>query len=106
VPKYYIDQIAKPGSNENPAWGWCWWNNNQSSFRLPMREEKLIQGVPNPQAPADMISARGAFENILNVVPSMQLIVARTTKERTGMPTKPAPFERTFWELLTKALPC
>jgi hypothetical protein len=88
-----------------------------------MREEKLIQGVPNPQAPADMISARGAFENVLNIVPSMQLIVARTAKERTrvaakvnetqGRPTqkgeakatKPAPFERTFWELLTKALP-
>jgi hypothetical protein len=53
----------------------------------------------------------------------MQLIVARTAKERTrvaakvnetqGRPaqkgeakaTKPAPFERTFWELLTKALP-
>jgi CubicO group peptidase (beta-lactamase class C family) len=124
VPKYYIDQIAKPGSNENPAWGWCWWNNNQSSFRLPMREEKLIQGVPNPLAPADMISARGAFENVLNIVPSMQLIVARTAKERTGVPAKvnetqgratqegeakaakPAPFERTFWGLLTKALPC
>ena len=89
-----------------------------------MREEKLIQGVPNPLAPADMISARGAFENVLNIVPSMQLIVARTAKERTGVPAKvnetqgrptqegeakaakPAPFERTFWGLLTKALPC
>ena len=89
-----------------------------------MREEKLIQGVPNPLAPADMISARGAFENVLNIVPSMQLIVARTAKERIRAPasvnetsagprqeseakaTKPAPFERTFWELLTKALPC
>ncbi len=123
VPKYYMDQIARPGSLENPAWGWCWWNNNQSCFRLPMREEKLIQGVPNPQAPADMISARGLFGNVLNIVPSMQLVVARTAKEQvrvaakvnetSGRPieegeakaTKPAPFEQTFWELLTKVLP-
>ena len=104
VPAYYIDQIARPGSVENPAWGWCWWNNNQSCFRLPMREEKLIQGVPNSQAPADMISARGLFGNVLNIVPSMQLVVARTAKEQTSVPVKPALFERAFWELLTKAL--
>ncbi|MBT6585503.1 MAG: hypothetical protein HON77_14465 [Gammaproteobacteria bacterium] len=88
-----------------------------------MREEKLIQGVPNPLAPADMISARGVFGNVLNIVPSMQLVVARTAKERARVSakvnetsdhpvqegeakaTKPASFEQTFWELLTKALP-
>jgi CubicO group peptidase (beta-lactamase class C family) len=109
VPAYYIDDMSKPSSKENPAWGWYWWNNNQDYFRRPMHEEKLIQGVPNPNAPEDMISARGAFQNFLNVVPSLQLVVARTTKLRPNKDTstdpKAPPFEPAFWTLLTKALP-
>jgi len=109
VPAYYIDDIAKPSSKENPAWGWFWWNNNQDNFRRPMYEEKLIAGVPNPNAPADMISARGAFQNFLNVVPSLQLVVARTAKvppkTSTTKVSRPPPFEPHFWKLLAKALP-
>lgn len=99
VPSYFIDRLARPGSEENPAWGLCWWNNNQSTHRLPMREEKVREGVPTPAAPRDMISARGAFENMLYVVPGMELVIARTATPAAAGERPPA-FDRRFWELL------
>ena len=100
VPAHYIDTLSKPGSQENPAWGLCWWNNNQTHFKLPMREHKRVTGVPLSAAPPDLIAARGALENGLYVVPSLDLVVARTA--RPGAPIK---FEQPFWDLLAKAWP-
>ncbi len=105
VPQHYIDMMSRPGSKENPAWGLCWWNNNQDTFRVPMREHKVYSGRLIPAAPTDLIAARGAQENYLFVVPGCDLVVARTTRAATRdeeVSTTPR-FEREFWSLLMQA---
>ncbi|MEL6984314.1 MAG: hypothetical protein AAFO29_17945, partial [Actinomycetota bacterium] len=87
------------GSEENPAWGLCWWNNDQAHYRLPGHESAPRTGPMTPAAPPDMISARGALENRLFIVPSRDLVVARTTRA-VEQETGPVPFDRPFWELL------
>ena len=99
VPAHYLQQLAKPGSDENPAWGLCWWNNNQNHYLLPMREEKNRAGPAMPDAPADMIAARGAFGNYLLIVPCQGLVVARTAKPQPKGQALP-PFETGFWKLM------
>ena len=100
APPDYLRQLGRPGSHENPAWGLCWWNNDQTHHRFPRRESELRRGVVTPEAPTDMISARGAMENYLYVVPSLGLVVARTAKpvERGRRPVR---FDRPFWQAMT-----
>jgi len=100
--KFYFDELAAPGSEENPAWGLMWWNNHSSHHRNPMREQKIVDGPAIPQAPADLIAARGAVQNHLAVVPSLELVVARTT-QTPAAGERPAHFEQEFWRLLMAA---
>lgn len=53
-----------------------------------------------PEAPADMIAARGALENYLFVVPSLDLVVARTAR-LVGEGRRPERFDGPIWSLLT-----
>lgn len=100
---HYMERMFTPGSVENPAWGLCWWLNNQPHFRVPMREEAIHPGPIIPSAPPDLVAARGAGENGLYVVPSQQLVVARTAMPRRPDAVRPAPFEQAFWQLMAEA---
>ena len=99
APRGYIEKLGNPGSSENPSWGRCWWNNDQVHHRLPRRESEVRRGPPVPDAPPDMIMARGAIENRLCVVPSLDLVVARTTAP-VVLGERPTPFDQPFWQLL------
>ena len=101
APSAYLASLGRPGSAENPAWGLCWWNNSQAYHRLPRTESEVRPGPVFPGAPADTMAARGAAENRLFVVPSLDLVVARTVEPTPG--ERPAPFDARFWELLTGA---
>ena len=101
VPSDHVASFGRPGSDENPAWGLCWWSNDQPCHRLPGRESERRDGSLIPDAPADMIVARGAIENRLYVVPSLDLVVAHTATPVGG--ERPPPFDHPFWEVLTGA---
>lgn len=101
---FFLDEMLKPGSAANPAWGWLWWNNNQTHFRLPAtakRPDRLYAGAPVPTAPADLFVARGLGENFLAIVPSLDLVVARTAGPAAR--SEPLAFEGEFWRLLMAA---
>jgi len=102
VPSHYLKQMTARGSEENPAWGYCWWNNNQSHHLRPLGEHKIIKGTILPQAPTDLVAARGLLENGLYIVPSLDLVVARTALARTSKERRER-FEQPFWNLLLKA---
>ncbi|MEM7363612.1 MAG: serine hydrolase [Pseudomonadota bacterium] len=91
----WLSEMVEPGSQDNPAWGYLWWNNNQTSFRMPMNETRRLDGPPIPGAPPDLVMTRGAQGNHLAVLPSLNLVVARTALS----PTAPT-FERELWQRL------
>jgi len=97
VPKHYIEQMSLAASRDNPAWGFCWWNNNSSQFMLPGKD-KIYPGAIVPTAPADLLSVRGAFGNLLYVLPSYSLVVARTRTVDKGKSA--GDFESEFWRRL------
>ncbi|MEM9650681.1 MAG: serine hydrolase [Actinomycetota bacterium] len=100
VPADHLRLLGRPGSVENPAWGLCWWNNDQAHHRLPRSPSEQRPGRITPEAPEDLIAARGAVENRLYLVPSLDLVVARTAKP-VGRHARPEPFDRPFWQTLT-----
>ena len=99
VPPAYVASLGRPGSEDNPAWGLCWWNNDQAHHRLPRAEAEVRTGPVVPGAPADTITARGAAENRLFVVPSLDLVVARTFAPVAG--ERPDAFDAGFWAALS-----
>jgi len=99
VPGHYLNQMTAPGSKQNPAWGYCWWNNNQPHHRQPYSEHKIIEGAILPQAPSDLVAARGLLENGLYIVPGLELVVARTARPNPSKERRER-FEQPFWELL------
>ncbi|MFT4798178.1 MAG: CubicO group peptidase (beta-lactamase class C family) [Candidatus Azotimanducaceae bacterium] len=102
VPSYFVRKMFEPGSVENPAWGWGWWNNSATHYVQPMREKKVVQGKLIPDAPDDMVAARGAYGNFLYVIPSQALVIVRTCHPQAG---KPRPeFESQLWTLLAARL--
>ena len=100
VPKHYINQMTAGASKDNPAWGFCWWNNRSEQFMLPMKD-KIYPGNIVPTAPEDLISLRGAFGNLLYVLPRYSLVVSRTRKAEAGKSS--AEFESEFWRRLLLA---
>jgi CubicO group peptidase (beta-lactamase class C family) len=98
VPAHFVSTIAKPSSEENPAWGWGWWNNISQHYIPAMREDTRVEGKLIPDAPDDLIAARGAFGNYLYVVPSAELVIARTCHRQSEKPRQN--FERKLWSLL------
>ena len=100
VPKHYLTQMTQGASADNPSWGFCWWNNSADQFMLPMRE-KIYSGNIVPTAPEDLITVRGAFGNLLYILPRYSLVVARTRKIEAGKSTPD--FESEFWRRLLLA---
>ncbi len=97
ISEAQFDAIFTPSAT-NPAYGRLWWLNN-GAYALnvgpnaPRREGRFI-----PSAPADTLSALGAQDRKLFVVPSMKLIVVRT-----GQAAPDRDFNDRLWQLLSKA---
>lgn len=72
---YYYDLI-NTSQDLNKSYGYMWWLNGKESYMIPQLD-MVIQGELNPYAPDDMYSAMGKNGQILNLVPSQNLIMIR-----------------------------
>ncbi len=72
----YFNAMVNTSQNINLAYGYLWWLNGKSSYHFPNYQIQ-IPGYLSPHAPVDMFSALGKNDQILNVVPSMNLVTIR-----------------------------
>ena len=72
----YFNEMTKPSQDLNKAYGYLWWINGQSGFRLPGSNQEF-SGAIIPNAPSDMIAGLGANDQKLYVVPSKKLVIVR-----------------------------
>ncbi len=99
ISEAQLDAIFTPTAT-NPAYGRLWWlNNGDYSVNVgaasPRREGRFI-----PAAPGDTLSALGAQDRKLFVVPSMKLIVVRT-----GQAAPDREFNNKLWQMIMAAAP-
>jgi len=99
ISESQLDAIFTPTAT-NPAYGRLWWLNDGdyslgAGTNTPRREGRFI-----PSAPEDTLSALGAQDRKLFVVPSMKLIVIRT-----GQTAPDREFNENLWQLLMQAAP-
>ena len=72
----YFNQMISTSQNLNNSYGFLWWLNGKSNYMLP-QTQIVFNGSITPQAPNDMIAALGLNGQIINVVPSQNIVWIR-----------------------------
>ncbi len=76
VTETYINLMKTSSQNLNLSYGYLTWLNGKASHILPGLQT-VFTGSISPNAPADMFAAMGKNGQIINVVPSKNLVVVR-----------------------------
>ncbi|MEJ8757557.1 serine hydrolase domain-containing protein [Pontibacter sp. H259] len=72
----YITDMLTPSQNLNQSYGYLWWLNGQPSYMVPTLQ-RTFAGSASPDAPSDMVAAIGKNGQLINIVPSQNLILIR-----------------------------
>jgi CubicO group peptidase (beta-lactamase class C family) len=98
----YFQAMITPSQTINPSYGYLWWLNGKSAYRLP-QTQILFPGAFAPNAPADMISAIGKDGQIVAVVPSQDLVVIRQGENPGDGSLAPVGYTDSIWVRLNYA---
>lgn len=98
----YFNAMINTSQNLNESYGYLWWLNGKSSFMLP-GFQFLFPGSLNPNAPADLIMALGKNGQMLNVVPSQNLVYVRMG-DAPGVGEVPITFNDSIWSILNQLM--
>ncbi|HCW06605.1 MAG TPA: serine hydrolase [Cytophagales bacterium] len=76
IPSSYFNLMTTTSQNMNLSYGYLTWLNGKASFMTPGSQTVYPQSL-TPNAPADMFAAMGKNGQMINVVPSKNLVVIR-----------------------------
>jgi CubicO group peptidase (beta-lactamase class C family) len=77
VDERYRVAMTRPSQGLNPSYGLLWWLNGQPWF-LPPKVREPVERPFFPGVPPDAYAALGAQDRLCVVVPSLDLVIART----------------------------
>jgi CubicO group peptidase (beta-lactamase class C family) len=72
----YFSEMINTSQQLNKSYGYLWWLNGKQSFMLPSLQV-VFPGSLTPKAPEDMFLAAGKNGQLLNIVPSQNLLWLR-----------------------------
>lgn len=99
----YFNAMSNTSQTLNPAYGYLWWLNGKSTFMVPATGQRVFDGALSPDAPMDMYAAMGRDGQLLNVVPSENLVVVRMgeSTEDTRVTVR---VQNNIWEILRQVI--
>ena len=95
----YFNAMTNSSQDLNLSYGYLYWLNGKSSFRLPSTVEEFT-GSLIPNAPADMYAGLGLNDQKLYMVPSLDLVVVRLGSASNEELLGPSNFDNEIWELI------
>lgn len=98
----YFRAMTRPSQELNPSYGYLWWLNGQESYRVPQTQFEF-KGPLNTDAPPDMFAALGKNGQLLNIVPSMNLVFVRMGNAPDNS-LVPFLLNNQVWEKLNKVI--
>jgi len=99
----YFNQMISSSQTLNNSYGYLWWLNGKTSYMLPGLPSVFF-GNLFPNAPNDLIAALGKNGQIINIVPSQDLVLIRMG-ESPDSSLVPMNFVNELWDYLND-LPC
>ncbi|WP_299224987.1 serine hydrolase [uncultured Psychroserpens sp.] len=97
IPKSFLNESTNTSQDLNEAYGYLWWLNGKSSYRLPQTQLEF-SGNLIPNAPDDMYCALGKNDQKIYVVPSQDLVVIRMGNAADNVNFALSSFDNDLWE--------
>ncbi|APY07622.1 serine hydrolase [Winogradskyella sp. J14-2] len=97
IPEAYLNDATNTSQNLNLSYGYMWWLNGKSSYRLP-QTQIVFEGEPIPSAPSDMYAALGKNDQKIYVVPSKKLVIIRMGDAADDENFALSNFDNELWE--------
>lgn len=76
ISENYMTQASNTSQDLNQAYGYLWWLNGKSTYRLPGIQVQF-NGKLIPNGPNDMYSALGKNDQKIYVIPSKKMVIIR-----------------------------
>jgi CubicO group peptidase (beta-lactamase class C family) len=98
----YLNDMIVTSQNLNNSYGYLWWLNSGPDYMVPGLQW-VFNGNITANAPNDMYAAMGKNGQLLNVVPSKNLIVVRMG-DNPNNSLVPVSFQNDMWEKLNDVM--
>lgn len=100
----YYNEMVNPSQDLNKSYGYLWWLNGKESYMLP-GSEVIFPGSCVPNAPPDMFAALGKNGQLINVVPSQNLVLIRMGDNPGGLDGLVSNiFNNVIWDYLNQIM--
>jgi len=96
IPESYLNDAINTSQNLNEAYGYMWWLNGKSTFRLPQTQIEF-SGELIPDGPADIYSALGKNDQKIYISPSNKLVVIRMGNAADNENLALSDFDNQLW---------
>lgn len=103
VNNAFYNLATNTSQNLNLAYGYMWWLNGKSSYRLPQTQLQF-NGKLIPNAPNDMYCALGKDDQKLYVIPSKKLVIIRMGEEADSATFGLSDFDNTLWQKINAVI--
>ena len=103
VPQNYFQNATTTSQNLNLAYGYMWWLNGKTSYRLPQSQFQF-NGWLISTAPEDMYCALGKDDQKIYVVPSKKLVIIRMGDAADGTNFALSEFDEVLWEKISAVI--
>ncbi|MCD2260045.1 beta-lactamase family protein [Psychroserpens sp. XSD401] len=97
VSEAFINEATNTSQSLNQAYGYLWWLNGKSTYRLPQTQLEF-SGELIPNAPEDMYCALGRDDQKIYIVPSKDLVVVRMGEAADDINFALSTFDDDLWE--------
>ena len=98
----YYTAMVNTSQNLNPSYGYLWWLNGKGSVIFPGLPTTFNLDIA-PNAPADLFAAMGKNGQIIDVIPSQNMVVVRMG-EAPGDALVPVQFHDEMWGFLGRVI--
>jgi CubicO group peptidase (beta-lactamase class C family) len=96
----YFSQATSTSQNLNQAYGYLWWLNGKSTYRLPQTQIQF-NGSLIPNGPSDMHMALGKNDQKIYIIPSKKMVVIRMGNSADETNFALSTFDTTLWAKIT-----
>lgn len=100
VSANYMQLATTTSQNINVAYGYLWWLNGKSSYRLPQTQFQF-NGKIIPTAPDDLYCALGKNDQKIYVVPSRKLVIIRMGTAADNVNMALSDFDEVLWQKIS-----
>ncbi|PTX58997.1 CubicO group peptidase (beta-lactamase class C family) [Kordia periserrulae] len=100
IPESFVNEATSTTQNINLAYGYLWWLNGKTSYRLPQTQLQF-SGELIPNAPQDMYCALGKNDQKIYIVPSKDLVIVRMGNAADDANFALSDFDNVLWEKIS-----